>query len=104
MKHEKLPREPAQPRAHAGVIPSIARAIGPAKPDLDGFRSIWPDGLALHGRLVNFHKWLKKLARPRGVEPLTPRSVVWCSIQLSYGRVADTEAGRAVTTTPARGG
>src|SRR5262245_47452826 len=28
------------------------------------------------------------LARPRGVEPLTPRSVVWCSIQLSYGRMA----------------
>ncbi len=30
---------------------------------------------------------LRKLARPRGVEPLTPRSVVWCSIQLSYGRM-----------------
>ncbi len=29
----------------------------------------------------------RKLARPRGVEPPTPRSVVWCSIQLSYGRV-----------------
>src|SRR5690348_11892467 len=27
------------------------------------------------------------MARPRGVEPLTPRSVVWCSIQLSYGRI-----------------
>src|SRR5437763_8478220 len=27
------------------------------------------------------------MARPRGVEPLTPRSVVWCSIQLSYGRL-----------------
>src|SRR5437868_9535381 len=27
-----------------------------------------------------------RLARPRGFEPLTPRSVVWCSIQLSYGR------------------
>jgi hypothetical protein len=32
-------------------------------------------------------KSLKKMARPRGVEPLTPRSVVWCSIQLSYGRI-----------------
>ena len=30
---------------------------------------------------------LEGLARPRGVEPLTPRSVVWCSIQLSYGRM-----------------
>ena len=28
----------------------------------------------------------RELARPRGFEPLTPRSVVWCSIQLSYGR------------------
>src|SRR5271156_5767602 len=32
-------------------------------------------------------KYLIELARPRGVEPLTPRSVVWCSIQLSYGRL-----------------
>src|ERR1700731_3180000 len=44
---------------------------------------------------------LKRLARPRGVEPLTPRSVVWCSIQLSYWRLP--RAGRrcpAATTTP----
>jgi pimeloyl-ACP methyl ester carboxylesterase len=27
------------------------------------------------------------LARPKGFEPLTPRFVVWCSIQLSYGRL-----------------
>jgi hypothetical protein len=27
------------------------------------------------------------LARPEGFEPPTPRSVVWCSVQLSYGRV-----------------
>src|SRR5947207_2530620 len=41
--------------------------------------------------------------RPRGVEPLPPRSVVWCSIQLSYGRLPS--AGRRcapVTTTPPR--
>jgi hypothetical protein len=36
-------------------------------------------------------KALRSLARPRGVEPLTPRSVVWCSIQLSYGRVLKCE-------------
>jgi hypothetical protein len=29
----------------------------------------------------------KKLARPKRFELLTPRFVVWCSIQLSYGRV-----------------
>ncbi len=32
-------------------------------------------------------KSLKKLARPAGVEPATPGSVVPCSIQLSYGRI-----------------
>src|SRR5262245_26928582 len=30
----------------------------------------------------------RKVARPEGFEPPTPRFVVWCSIQLSYGRVA----------------
>ena len=28
------------------------------------------------------------LARPEGFEPPTPRFVVWCSVQLSYGRFA----------------
>src|SRR5260370_31174166 len=28
-----------------------------------------------------------QMARPDGFEPPTPRFVVWCSIQLSYGRV-----------------
>src|SRR5438477_11496294 len=50
-------------------------------------------------------KYLRSLARPRGVEPLTPRSVVWCSIQLSYGRLCHAAAGmpaaRAATITPA---
>jgi hypothetical protein len=29
---------------------------------------------------------VNELARPKGFEPLTPRFVVWCFIQLSYGR------------------
>jgi hypothetical protein len=39
--------------------------------------------------LAGVTKWpklLKSLARPEGFEPPTPRSVVWCSVQLSYGR------------------
>jgi hypothetical protein len=29
----------------------------------------------------------REVARPEGFEPPTPRFVVWCSIQLSYGRL-----------------
>ncbi len=29
------------------------------------------------------------MARPKRFELLTPRFVVWCSIQLSYGRATD---------------
>ena len=33
------------------------------------------------------YKGKNKKVRPTGLEPVTPRSEVWCSIQLSYGRV-----------------
>jgi hypothetical protein len=32
-----------------------------------------------------------KMARPKRFELLTPRFVVWCSIQLSYGRTPSGE-------------
>ena len=34
------------------------------------------------------------MARPKRFELLTPRSVVWCSIQLSYGRIRRRESAK----------
>ena len=34
-----------------------------------------------------------KMARPEGFEPPAPRFVVWCSIQLSYGRAVGWHIG-----------
>jgi hypothetical protein len=42
----------------------------------------------LFGQLDLLAKLLISLARPEGFEPPTPRFVVWCSIQLSYGRLS----------------
>ncbi len=33
------------------------------------------------------------MARPEGFEPPAPRFVVWCSIQLSYGRAGGCDIG-----------
>ncbi len=33
------------------------------------------------------------MARPEGFEPPAPRFVVWCSIQLSYGRAGTGDIG-----------
>jgi hypothetical protein len=38
-------------------------------------------------RFENMSDSKQLLARPEGFEPPTPRFVVWCSIQLSYGRL-----------------
>ena len=35
----------------------------------------------------------EELARPEGFEPPAPRFVVWCSIQLSYGRAGGCDIG-----------
>ena len=43
--------------------------------------------LAIFQETIDLLKSLILLARPKGFEPLTPRFVVWCSIQLSYGRL-----------------
>jgi hypothetical protein len=37
----------------------------------------------------------EKMARPEGFEPPAPRFVVWCSIQLSYGRAVPGYGRRA---------
>ena len=41
---------------------------------------------AERSRRSSTQRSVAKLARPRRFELLTPRSVVWCSVQLSYGR------------------
>ena len=43
------------------------------------------------------------MARPKGFEPLTPRFVVWCSIQLSYGRAPGKSARGPILHRPRRG-
>jgi hypothetical protein len=77
----------------ANAFPYLRGGIGTILPSTMPLRSAW--GPQNRGRaprplgvVINL---LKILARPRGVEPLTPRSVVWCSIQLSYGRMPKSE-------------
>ena len=45
-------------------------------------------------RNMRMTKSLKSLARPKRFELLTPKFVVWCSIQLSYGRLSAFDAAR----------
>ena len=70
----KLVRPPAGEWLTTGVHPSqptvVTPTVTPSEIDPNSFHA----------------KLLKLLARPKGFEPLTPRFVVWCSIQLSYGR------------------
>jgi site-specific DNA recombinase len=54
--------------------------------------------------LEDFSSPKKEMARPEGFEPPTPRFVVWCSIQLSYGRAGDGDiGGRGARCNPVAG-
>ena len=45
--------------------------------------TLWEQPHWADTRLLNFQE---EMARPKRFELLTPKFVVWCSIQLSYGR------------------
>jgi hypothetical protein len=47
-----------------------------------------------YGALELRYNHLNRLARPRGVEPLTPRSVVWCCTFCRHGLLAGQHARR----------
>ena len=51
----------------------------------EGLRT--PQTTSLFNALRDFGNDNSRMAHPKGFEPLTPRFVVWCSIQLSYGCV-----------------
>ncbi len=53
--------------------------------------------------LGDIYSGKSEMARPKGFEPLTPRFVVWCSIQLSYGRAVPCGTPR-IGLCPARQG
>ena len=64
---------------------SVAPNVSHALPNRD-FWEARADGVSVNS--------LKILARPKRFELLTPKFVVWCSIQLSYGRAGiETGAG-----------
>jgi len=52
------------------------------------WRYDWKSGNVKLAKLIIYHYFNMLLARPKRFELLTPRFVVWCSIQLSYGRGA----------------
>jgi hypothetical protein len=49
---------------------------------------LWWRGDKKETKILSLRRSARKLARPERFERPTPRFVVWCSIQLSYGRVA----------------
>src|SRR4051794_2188109 len=66
------------------------------EPSMDGAcgACLLSDGYKDGGTAGDRRKSLKRLARPERLELPTPRFVVWCSIQLSYGRSPAQPAAR----------
>jgi site-specific DNA recombinase len=80
-----------QPRA----VQKSVFAEGPAYSRNAGFRTA-PTSSPF--RLLPGSRTRKEvMARPEGFEPPTPRFVVWCSIQLSYGRAVGGDIGGSST-------
>src|SRR5579859_2849625 len=79
-------------RISASVLPLISKTVS-TLPDLHCDYGHNAD-TALFAKVFCCAKILILLARPKRFELLTPRFVVWCSIQLSYGRLASRQNGR----------
>ena len=65
--------------AHRTIIFHLLLPVKKFRFSIHNFALIWY-ALVRHERLNRLE------IRPTGLEPVTPRSEVWCSIQLSYGR------------------
>jgi hypothetical protein len=93
-------RRPGAPHHHIlSTIPSqgISHRIGGRAHSANRFfsrRACWYLG-TLRGLAMTTA--LFREVRPTGLEPVTPRSEVWCSIQLSYGRIDEETIGKSVT-------
>jgi hypothetical protein len=59
------------------------------RPRADSVESVLPVIFHCPFSQAEEKKFELSMARPEGFEPPTPRSVVWCSVQLSYGRLLD---------------
>ena len=70
---------------HRRMLMKLAFSSQPQYVRGEGFRT--PDIALPFKALGRLCMGKCEMARPKGFEPLTPRFVVWCSIQLSYGRV-----------------
>jgi hypothetical protein len=82
-KQAQAAPEGSRPRWRSDVEPS-----GSLSRTSDSMKPSTRPAHAFRGRttLRGCSRLHTQMARPKGFEPLTPRFVVWCSIQLSYGR------------------